>query len=346
MTLQHDRATVPTSAVAAGEPLLQVDELGKTFDLGRRSLRSPRRLLRAVDGISFSLVRGETLALVGESGCGKTTTARMVALLESPTSGTVRLGGRDLGSLRGDEYRSQRRRVQMVFQDPMASLDPRMRVRYSVAEPLTVSGVPRAERDRRVAELLDQVGLDGRVANEYPRTLSGGQRQRVGIARALALNPDVIVADEPTSALDLSIRAQVVNLLRRLQRELDIGILFISHDLGTVRHLADRVAVMYLGRIVEEAPTEQLFENPLHPYTRALISAVPIPDPVLERQRKWKVPEGDVPNPIDPPEGCAFHTRCPHATEECLRRPAHRPIGPDRLVACHYADQWVGTKSG
>jgi oligopeptide/dipeptide ABC transporter ATP-binding protein len=338
--------SLDADATGSDPPLLEVRGLSKTFNLGRSKLFAPKRFLRAVDDVSFSVTRGETLALVGESGCGKTTTARMVAMLETPTAGAVRIDGQDVQSLHGADFRRERRRVQMVFQDPMSSLDPRMRVRDSIAEPLTVSGAPRDERDRRVDELLGQVGLDRRVAFQYPRTLSGGQRQRVGIARALALNPDVIVADEPTSALDLSIRAQVVNLLRRIQRELDIAIVFISHDLGTVRHLADRVAVMYLGRIVEEAPTDQLFENPLHPYTRALISAVPVPDPLVERGRDWKVPEGDVPNPIDPPVGCAFHARCPHATDTCLTRPALIEIRAERNVACHYAEQWVGTKAG
>jgi oligopeptide/dipeptide ABC transporter ATP-binding protein len=323
------------------DAMLEVDHVSKVFDLGRGRLFAPRQHLRAVDDVSFSVARGETLAVVGESGCGKTTTARMVALLDTPTTGRIRIGGRDLRSLRGSDFRRERRRIQMVFQDPTSSLDPRMRVRDSVTEPLAVTGVPRTERDRRVDQLLERVGLDRRVGYENPVALSGGQRQRVGIARALALEPDVIVADEPTSALDLSIRAQVINLLRSVQRELDIALVFISHDLGTVRYLADRVAVMYLGRIVEEAPTGRLFGNPLHPYTRALLSAVPVPDPAVERGRQWKVPEGDVPNPVDPPTGCAFRTRCPHATDECATRPDTIEHAPAHTVACHYAARWV-----
>jgi len=345
MMLTEDDRIIERPQTGSAVPLLEVEGLSKTFDLGRAKWTGPKRLLRAVVDATFSVARGETLALVGESGCGKTTTARMVALLETPTAGHIRLGGHDLRALSGHEFRRERRRVQMVFQDSMASLDPRMRVGHSIAEPLAVTGAPRAERDRRVDQLLEQVGLETRIADQFPQTLSGGQRQRIGIARALALKPDVIVADEPTSALDLSIRAQVVNLLRRIQRELDIAIVFISHDLGTVRHLADRVAVMYLGRIVEQSPTEQLFANPLHPYTRALISAVPVADPKVERDRQWKVPEGDVPSPIDPPSGCAFRARCPHATDTCLTRPPLDELRPGRLVACHFADRWIGTKT-
>jgi oligopeptide transport system ATP-binding protein len=326
-------------------PLLEAEGLSKVFTLRGRKLGKPKQHLRAVDDVGFTLARGETLAIVGESGCGKTTTARMVALLESPTAGQIRVGGRDLRSLPRSELRRERRRIQMVFQDPMSSLDPRMRLRDSVAEPLAVTGVPRAKRDARTDELLELVGLDRRIGYQLPGALSGGQRQRAGIARALALDPDIIVADEPTSALDLSIRAQVINLLRRLQRELDIGLLFISHDLGTVRYIADRVAVMYLGRIVEEGPTEHVFDNPLHPYTRALLSAVPVADPAIERLRDLKVPEGDVPNPVDPPSGCAFRTRCPYATDLCTDRPELIERAPDHVVACHYAEQWVGTKS-
>ena len=328
--------TAGKAITRSDDVLLEARDLVKHFATRRGLLGRQRRVVRAVDGVSFTLRRGKTLGVVGESGCGKTTMGRVILRLEDPTAGELRFNGVDVANLRGAEVKGYRSRVQMVFQDPSSSLDPKMRVGESVGEPLFLHGWPGAARDERVAGLLDRVGLNPSAASRYPHEVSGGQRQRVGIARALALEPEVIVADEPTSALDVSVRAQVINLLRDLQADLGIAYIFISHDLSTVRHVSDEVAVMYLGQIVERAPSEELFREPLHPYTRALLDAVPIPDPVAEAQRATVVLEGEVPDPANPPTGCRFHTRCPLATVRCAEEaPLLRAVSARREVACH-----------
>ena len=313
------------------EPLLRVESLVKHFPV-------TGGVVKAVDDVSFEVRRGETVGLVGESGCGKTTTGRCILQLERPTSGRVIFEGEDLAALDEHALRSVRRRVQVIFQDPYSSLNPRMTVGQILAEPLKVPRIvaDKAARDARVHELLTQVGLLPQHARRYPHQLSGGQRQRVGIARALAMEPSLIVCDEPVSALDVSIQAQIINLLEDLQDRLGLTYLFIAHDLSVVRHISDRVVVMYLGKVVEIADRKSLYEAPLHPYTRALLSAVPIPDPKLEAQRSRTVLRGEVPSPLKPPSGCVFHPRCPIAVERCAAQvPALRPVRPAHFGACH-----------
>jgi oligopeptide/dipeptide ABC transporter ATP-binding protein len=322
---------------AAGDVLLEVSRLVKHFEVGGGVFGGGAGLVRAVDDVSFVLRRGETLGLVGESGCGKTTTGRCILRLERPTSGRIVFEGRDLATLGDAQLRAVRRRMQVIFQDPYSSLNPRMTVGQIVAEPLAVHGIvpDRAERASRVRELLSHVGLLPQHARRYPHQLSGGQRQRVGIARALAVEPSLLVCDEPVSALDVSIQAQIINLLEDLQAEFGLTYLFIAHDLAVVRHISDRVAVMYLGKIVELADRKALYDDPLHPYTRALLSAVPIPDPQLEACRERTVLAGEVPSPLTPPSGCVFHPRCPIAVDRCPTVvPELREVKPGHWAAC------------
>jgi oligopeptide transport system ATP-binding protein len=337
---------VTTTAVAppgtptdtAQPPILVVEHLSMFFPIRQGVLQRRVGWVQAVDDVSFEVAKGETLGLVGESGCGKTTVGRAVLQLYRPTSGTVRFEGQALADLGRNELRRLRRHMQIIFQDPYASLDPRLTVASILAEPLEIHGVGSAkERRERVSELLQIVGLDPSVAGRFPHEFSGGQRQRIGIARALALNPSFIVCDEPISALDVSIQAQVVNLLQRLQSELGLTYLFIAHDLAVVRHLSDRVAVMYLGKIVEVTRRDALYRRPLHPYTMALLSAVPIPDPVAERKRRRLILTGDVPSPANPPSGCRFHTRCPFAADRCREEePVLQTAEDGHSVACHF----------
>jgi oligopeptide/dipeptide ABC transporter ATP-binding protein len=318
-------------------PILEVRNLVKHFPIGGGLFGGEAAVVKAVDGVSFSIRRGETLGLVGESGCGKTTTGRCILQLEKPTSGEIIFEGRDLATLTGGELRKVRRRLQVIFQDPYSSLNPRMTVGQIIAEPLAVHDIvpDRAARGARVRELLGHAGLLPAMAHRYPHELSGGQRQRVGIARALAMEPALIVCDEPVSALDVSIQAQIINLLEELQAEFGLTYLFVAHDLSVVRHISDRVAVMYLGKIAEITDRKTLYESPLHPYTRALLSAVPIPDPAVEAGRERIVLGGEVPSPLNPPSGCVFHPRCPIAVDDCRSEvPLLREIRADHRVAC------------
>ena len=337
--------TVPT----AGAPLLAVSDLRVHFQLGGGLFRRARARVRAVDGVSFEIQRGRTLGLVGESGSGKTTIGRSIVRLQEPISGSIRLDGEDILRLRGEALRRRRRTMQMIFQDPQSSLDPRQTVGRALMEPLSVHGVgTRAQRHERIAEILDLVGLSTSFVSRYPHELSGGQLQRVAIARALAVQPAFIVCDEPVSALDVSIRAQVINLLSRLQGTLDLTYLFIAHDLAVVRHLAHDVAVLYLGKIVELGPSEALLTRPGHPYTVALRSAVPVPDTTLERGRRRLILTGDVPSPVNPPPGCRFSSRCWLRArlgnpDRCVtEEPALTPVGPGNgatAVACHFTSE-------
>ena len=327
-------------------PLVKVRDLKMYFPIHSGLFRTHVGDITAVDGISFDIMPGETLGLVGESGCGKSTVGRSILRLYDVTSGTVEINGSEIAHVDRDSLRSKRPMMQMIFQDPQASLNPRMTVASIIGEPLDEHmKLSSDERLARIYELMDWVGLNRAFAKRYPHEFSGGQRQRIGIARALALNPKFIVCDEPIAALDVSIQAQVVNLLEELQDRLDLTYLFISHDLSMVRHIADRVAVMYLGRIVEVASREALFAEPLHPYTQALLSAVPEPDPELERHRKPIVLQGDVPSPANPPKGCNFSTRCPKVMDICRQiEPEVRDFGGGRQVACHlYSENMTTT---
>jgi oligopeptide transport system ATP-binding protein len=339
-----DSGTAPQEAVAsASKPesdiLLDVRGLKMYFPVNSRGI-IPRKVgdVKAVDGVDFFVRRGETLGLVGESGCGKTTVGRSILQVYKTTAGEVNFEGTDLTKLKPGQMRGFRRQLQMIFQDPYSSLNPRMTAGSIIGEPLRIHGMAgtRNEYRDRVEELLRVVGLNPYMRDRYPHEFSGGQRQRIGIARSLAVRPSLIICDEPVSALDVSIQAQVINLLQELQDEFNLTYLFIAHDLSVVRHISDRVAVMYLGKVVEIANRDEIYENPLHPYTKALLSAVPIPDPLIERQRERIVLEGDVPSPLRPPSGCRFHTRCPIAIDVCSEEdPEFRDVGGDHWVACH-----------
>ncbi len=339
------------TAIAADRVLLSVADLRMYFPVVD-GLIFERHVgdVHAVDDVSFDLPRGQTLGLVGESGCGESTTGRTILRLYKPTAGKIVFDGVDITRLGGEALRQTRRRMQMIFQDPYASLNPRMTVGGIVGEPLTVHGIGTpAERHERVAELLDVVGLNPNFLNRYPHEFSGGQRQRIGVARAIAVNPELIIADEPISALDVSIQAQIINLLERLQDEFKLTYLFIAHDLSVVRHVSDRIAVMYLGRIVESAGSDDLYAHPVHPYSVALLSAVPIPDPVIESRRRRIILRGDVPSPVNPPSGCRFHPRCwlrerLGNPERCSTEdPMLRTMATGHQVACHYAEEVDGS---
>ena len=339
------------SSVRASMPLLDVRDLRVHFQVGGRiGWRASRDIIRAVDGVSLTIERGETLGLVGESGSGKTTVGRAIVRLLDPTSGSIRFDGQEIAPLGGEPLRRLRQRFQMIFQDPYSSLNPRMTVRSIVEEPLDIHAIgSRQDRLERVTALLELVGLSPRAAERFPHEFSGGQRQRIGIARALALNPDLIVADEPISALDVSIRAQILALLERLQAELNLTYLVVAHDLAIVRRISDRVAVMYLGRIVETASTRDLYGAPLHPYTVALLSAVPIPDPQIQMHRRRIILSGEIPSPSNPPPGCHFHTRCwlyQRLEQPDLCRtetPPLRTAVADHQVACHFVERIDGS---
>lgn len=321
------------------QPLVRVENLQKHFPVMQGIFQRQVGAIKAVDGLTFNIQRGETLSLVGESGCGKSTTGRMILQLSRPTGGSVYFENTDLTQLTEKQLKEGmfRRRMQMIFQDPYSSLNPRITVGKIISEPLTIYKYGNAKAiQNRVEELLSFVGLDPQVINRYPHEFSGGQQQRIGIARALAMNPDFIVCDEPIAALDVSIQAQVINLLKNLQQQFGLTYLFIAHDLSVVRYISDRIAVMYLGKIVELCDRVSLYENPLHPYTQALLSSVPIPDPELERKRERIILKGEVPSPVNPPSGCRFHTRCPFAFERCqIEEPPLQEVSSGHFVACH-----------
>jgi peptide/nickel transport system ATP-binding protein/oligopeptide transport system ATP-binding protein len=321
--------------------LIEVRDLVKHFPLSEGLVRRKAAgAVHAVDGVSFDVLEGETLGIVGESGCGKSTTARLMLRLLDPTSGSIALDGREISTLSGAELRPLRREMQMIFQDPYSSLNPRRTIGSIIAEPFAIHGIAggRDERKRRVQELMESVGLNPEHYNRYPHEFSGGQRQRIGVARAIALGPKIVIADEPVSALDVSIQAQILNLLRQLQRDLGLTLVFIAHDLSVVRYMCDRIAVMYLGKIVEQASSDELYGHPRHPYTRALLSAVPVADPQLAKARRREILAGDLPSPSNPPSACRFHTRCPKFVEgECdVREPLLEPKEGGNLAACHF----------
>jgi oligopeptide/dipeptide ABC transporter ATP-binding protein len=325
------------SSQNGGEPLVEVRNVKKYFPIRKGFLQREVGRVHAVDDVTFAVREGETLGLVGESGCGKSTLGRTIVRLYEPTDGSVLFQGRDISGLGPRALRPLRKQMQMVFQDPYASLNPRKRVGSIIGTPLKIHGVAKSERRQRVQELLERVGLSPEHYNRFPHEFSGGQRQRIGVARALALNPKLIVADEPVSALDVSIQSQMLNLLDDLQNELDLTYIFIAHDLGVVRHVSDRIAVMYLGKLVEVSPAEELYQRPIMPYTEALLSAVPIPDPDLSHKRERIVLQGDVPSPINPPSGCRFHPRCRYMTDICKEvEPPLTDYGNGHLAACHH----------
>jgi oligopeptide transport system ATP-binding protein len=335
----------PRPTAAANDNIIVVRNLVKYFPIRAGIFSRHVGDVKAVDGIDFEIRRGETLGLVGESGSGKTTAGRVILRLAPATAGEVDFEGRNVLSLRSNDLRSLRKEMQIIFQDPYASLNPRMTVGDIIREPLGIHGIARGKAaEKRAQELLSMVGLQPYHANRYPHEFSGGQRQRVGIARALAVDPKFIVADEPVSALDVSIQAQVINLLQDLQQQLGLTYLFIAHDLSVVRHISNRVAVMYVGKIVEIADRDRLYDNPLHPYTQALLSAIPIPDPSVESRRKRIILTGDIPSPVNPPSGCRFHTRCPVAFERCKTEiPAFTEYEPGHRAACHWVEEHGGT---
>ena len=339
MAQNETSATVAVPIAPAVDDLLVVRNLKKYFPIKRGVFQRTVSYVQAVDNVSFTVKRGETLGLVGESGCGKSTTGKAILQLDRPTSGEVYVDGEDLVKMKGEKLRLMRRRMQIIFQDPFSSLNPRMNVGQIVGEPLEVHNVAKGkEKEERVKELLRIVGLNPQFMTRFPHEFSGGQRQRIGIARAIALNPSFIVCDEPIAALDVSIQAQVVNLLKDLQAKFGLTYLFIAHDLSMVRHISDRVAVMYLGRIVEIADWRAIYDDPRHPYSQALLSAIPIPDPVLESKRQRTILEGDVPSAANPPKGCRFNTRCPVRQERCYSDdPQLREITPGHWAACHFA---------
>jgi len=323
------------------QPLLQVNDLKQHFFLKKEKLFGAQQVVKAVDGVSFDIMPGETLSIVGESGCGKSTTGRAILRLDEPTSGEVLLFGKNLVAMNKKELRVARKDIQIIFQDPYASLNPRRTIRKMLTEAMSIQKiVPPAQQEARMLELMALVGLRPEYLERYPHEFSGGQRQRIGIARALAVNPKIIICDESVSALDVSIQAQILNLLKQLQRDLDLTFLFISHDLSVVRHISDRIMVMYLGKVVEIADKHSLFSQPLHPYTKALFSSIPIIDKQHRKERI--ILKGDIPSPLNPPSGCSFHTRCPFATDQCRTEiPALRKITDTHQVACHFAENLV-----